>query len=229
MTPPITACRRAAARRPGPRHARGLGRRAARRADGLAAVEFALVLPILLILLLCVVDFGRAIQAEMILLNLSREGANLSSRGALSLQSSSQAIIESLVSTAPPLDMGGRGMIYITRVMGYKGSGGTLRNVVLEQYRWDDRAKGSGYNSSRYAPASRVWSCPGWGSDGSCSNIGSGENAPTVDLMPGALADGDVIYAVESFYNFDMFFSGRGIGPLNTPTIGPNLYSMTVF
>lgn len=201
----------------------------ARRSAGVAAVEFALVLPILLLLLLCVVDFGRAIQADMILLNLSREGANLSSRGALSLQNSSQAIIESLVLTAPPLDMKRRGMIYITRVMGYKGKSGTVRNVVLEQYRWDDRAKGTGYNSSAYAPASRVWNCPNWGSDGGCANIGSGDDAPTVDLMPGALADGDVIYAVESYYNFNMFFGARSLGPLSVPSIGPNLYSRTVF
>ena len=36
----------------------------------------------------------------------------------------------------------------ITRVMGVKTSTGGTRSVVLDQYRWDDPARGLGYDTS---------------------------------------------------------------------------------
>lgn len=196
---------------------------------GIAAVELALVLPLLLLLLVGVVDLARAIQANMIMINLSREGANLAARGAQDLKEHSQAVIGSVAASAPPLDMNRRGMLYITRIMGV-ASGATTRSVVLEQYRWDDSKNNQGFRASGYAPASRIWHCASWnGANGSCDNIPEGKAAPSVSLMSGTLADGEVIYAVESFYDFNMLFSGFKIGTLSLPTIGPNLYSMTVF
>ena len=129
---------------------RPLPQRAAR---GIAAVEFAIVLPLLAVLLFMVVDLSRAIQAKIILLNISREGANLSARATSDLSGSSQGIMNALAATTPPLDMPARGMIYITKIMGYTAKSG-LRNIVLEQYRWDAGAKVSGY-----LPASQVWRC----------------------------------------------------------------------
>lgn len=200
-------------------------RRAARRhrrCRGVAAVEFALVLPLLLILIAGLVDAARAVQANMIMLNLSREGANLAARGSLQLKDSSQTILGALAATAPPLDMEARGMLYITKIMGYKDpKDGIVRNVVLEQYRWDANAA--------YTPPSRVWSCAGGWTGGSCDGIPAPSLAPPVGLMAGALNNGDLIYAVESFYQFNMFFSGFSVGSLATPVIGPDLYSMTVF
>ena len=55
-------------------------RRFLRRANdhrGQAIVEFALVLPLLLILLFGVIDFGRALQTYITINNASREGARL--------------------------------------------------------------------------------------------------------------------------------------------------------
>ena len=47
--------------------------------------------------------------------------------------------------------------------------------------------------------------------------------------MSGQLSDGELIYAVETFYNFDMLFGTLKIGNSTTPVLGPNLNSMTVF
>lgn len=47
------------------------------RESGAAAVEFALVLPLLLILLAGIVDFGRAFYTQVVLTNAAREGARL--------------------------------------------------------------------------------------------------------------------------------------------------------
>jgi Flp pilus assembly protein TadG len=49
---------------------------------GGALVEFALVLPILLVLVFGIVDFGRAFQASITLTNATREGARLGATGA---------------------------------------------------------------------------------------------------------------------------------------------------
>ena len=195
---------------------------ARRGARGIAAVEFAIVLPLLALLLFMVVDLSRAIQAKIILLNISREGANLASRATSDLSGSSQTIMNALAASTPPLDMNKRGMIYITKIMGYTAKSG-LRNIVLEQYRWDAGAKVSGY-----LPASQVWQCGSW-SNGTCTNIAKADSAPSVSLMSGQLSDGELIYAVETFYNFDMLFGTLKIGDSTTPVLGPNLNSMTVF
>jgi hypothetical protein len=195
---------------------------APRAARGIAAVELAIVLPLLALLLFMLADLSRAIQAKTILLNISREGANLASRSTSDLSGSGQAIMNALAASTPPLDMNKRGMIYITKIMGYTAKNG-LRNIVLEQYRWDAGARASGY-----LPASQVWQCGSW-SHGTCTGIAKDDHAPTVALMQNQLADGELIYAVETFYDFDMLFGTLNFGNSTTPVLGPNLTSMTVF
>ena len=192
-----------------------------RACSGIVAVEFALILPILTLLSIPVVDCARAIQANTILINISREGANIASRGASLSGTSSQNLMNALASTAPPLDMSTRGMMYISKVMGHL-QGGVIRNVILEQYRWQ--------GSNGYSPVSTISTCSNWSSDGSCSSIPSNpDSAATANAMTGLLADGEVVYAVEAFYNFNMFFNGLNVGTGTIGQIGPNLYAATIF
>lgn len=196
------------------------------RQRGVAAVEFALLLPLLLLLLFGMVDAGRALQANIIIANVSREGANLVSRGAIQLETGNQDIIYALMASTPPLNVNRQGMVYITRVMGVV-SNGSARSVVLDQYRWDDAARGLGYRASGYLPASRVYNCAAWNA-GTCAGIGSSAR-PTVSTMSGKLDDGEVVVVVETFYRYDMFMTGYAFGTMSLPTIGPDLYSMTIF
>jgi len=56
----------------------------ARRKDrdrGAAAVEFALVLPILLLLVFGIIDFGRALNAQLTITQAAREGVRLAALG----------------------------------------------------------------------------------------------------------------------------------------------------
>ena len=48
---------------------------------GAAAVEFALLLPVLLLLLFGIIDFGRALNAQITLTQAAREGARLAALG----------------------------------------------------------------------------------------------------------------------------------------------------
>jgi Flp pilus assembly pilin Flp len=61
---------------------------------GAATVEFALVAPILLIIMLGVIEFGRAFERVHAIVGISRESANLAARGT-SLQQSAQVAMNS--------------------------------------------------------------------------------------------------------------------------------------
>ena len=87
---------------------------------GIAALELALILPILLILVFGIIDFGRLIQARLIITNVSREGGSLASRGF----KSGDDLLTMLQASGTPLDLNGSGKIYVSRI----GHGTSLRN-----------------------------------------------------------------------------------------------------
>lgn len=82
------------------RHRRG-GHRRAGRERGAAAVEMALVLPVLLFVLMGLIDFGRAYNAQMQLTQAAREGARLVSLG-MPIGSRVQQAAPELTGTATP-------------------------------------------------------------------------------------------------------------------------------
>ena len=83
---------------------------------GQALLELMFVLLILLLLLFGLIDFGRVIYERQILTNLSREGANLASRGT-SLSNTVAAIMVS----AAPLNLSANGRVIITAVVNNNG------------------------------------------------------------------------------------------------------------
>jgi len=194
---------------------------------GVAAVELALLLPMLVILALCAIDGARALQANIIMTNIAREGANLVARGGTDLDDGAQDVIYAVMASAPPLNVNQQGMMYITRVMGVTGTGGT-RSVVLDQYRWDDAARNLGARRTAYQPTSRIYACGSWSSAGKCSSISS-TSRPAVAVLTGKLDDGEIVYVVETFYKFDMLVSAFTFRKDALPTFGPDLYSMSVF
>jgi Flp pilus assembly protein TadG len=58
---------------------------------GAAAVEFALLLPVLLLLIFGLIDFGRALNAQITLTQAAREGARLAALGQSGVVSRTQA------------------------------------------------------------------------------------------------------------------------------------------
>jgi Flp pilus assembly protein TadG len=67
-----------------------------RRDRGTAAVEFALVLPVLLLIVFGIIDFGRALNAQITLTGAAREGVRLAALGY------SDAAVEARVAAAAP-------------------------------------------------------------------------------------------------------------------------------
>jgi Flp pilus assembly protein TadG len=92
---------------------------------GVALIEFALILPILLLMALAVIDVGRLIQVRLIVTNVAREGGSLASRQT-NLDQNLISLLQS--SSNPPMDMSGaNGKIYITRI--HAGTGSAPNNV----------------------------------------------------------------------------------------------------
>ena len=87
---------------------------------GIAALELALILPILLVLVFGIIDFGRLIRARLIVTNVSREGGSMVSRSF----KSGDDLLTMLQSSGTPLDLNGLGKIYISRI----GHGTSLGN-----------------------------------------------------------------------------------------------------
>ena len=181
-----------------------------KKSDGGALIELAIILPILLLLVLGVFEYGRAIHAKNIITNMSREGANLASR----TSSTAQQIIDAIALTAQPLDMTANGMLFITKVRG-QGAGSTVPRVTA-QHRW---------TGSSYQPSSRAWSgCTDWSVDGECNDDfdNLSDNDAEADLIGLEVKDGEVVFAVEVFYDYK---------PIITYVLNHNLnlYSQAIF
>ncbi|MCL4183857.1 MAG: pilus assembly protein [Burkholderiaceae bacterium] len=171
-----------------------------RRARGVAAVELALVLPLLLLLALGVIDFSRAIQFNNVLVHLTREGANLAAR----TTEQPAYILKALMDTATPLEMNSAGMMYISKFEGRPDG----RARLVAQYRPPSGGKGS--------LTSGLVQCNGSWSAGTCT-----PNGTQVVSLPVALNNGETVYAVESMYDYTL------LTRYVVPTL-PTLHSLTI-
>jgi hypothetical protein len=79
---------------------------------GIAALELALILPILLVLVFGIIDFGRLIRARLIVTNVSREGGSMVSRSF----KLGNDLLTMLQSSGTPLDLNGSGRIYVSKI-----------------------------------------------------------------------------------------------------------------
>jgi Flp pilus assembly protein TadG len=83
---------------------------------GIAALELALILPILLVLAFAVIDLGRFIQARLVIANVSREGGSLASRPDESDPNFYTKLLTMLMSASSGLNMAADGKIYISKI-----------------------------------------------------------------------------------------------------------------
>lgn len=169
------------------------GFRHARFQKGAAAVEMALILPLLLVVVFGLFEFARGILANNVITGMSREGANLYSRTG----TPPGDIMSALAGTASQVNMVDNGIIYMTRI---QQTGGDPQ--VLEQFRWTGSALVD-------PPSSGVWLCDGpsdW--EGEECDIGPAVNSSTrTATLDMTLNDGEEIVAVEVIYVYRPVFT----------------------
>jgi Flp pilus assembly protein TadG len=112
-------------------------RRPVERQRGVAVSEFALALPILLILIMATVDFGRYVYSMQIVNDLAREAGMLVSRGVTYDQT-----FDTTFGADAPLDVQNHGWIIISRIR---------RHSVADPQPWifDQQSAGAISGSSR--------------------------------------------------------------------------------
>ena len=86
---------------------------------GQALVEFTWIMLLLIVMAFGLIDFGRFIYQRMVLVNVTREGANLAARAT----SMTNAMV-SVINSSQPLDINARGRVIMTSVL---NTGGVCR------------------------------------------------------------------------------------------------------
>jgi hypothetical protein len=182
---------------------------------GTALIEFALILPILIILVMVTVDFGRLIQARLIISNVSREGGSIASRQT----TVDTSLITVLKESGKPLNLiGADGKIIITRIR-------------------------AGQNATAHDPT--IATQDSRGTLGRNSAIGTVGASPTIaasiydrlvfktsTIPPRAIADIPEVTVVEVFYKYrpiTPFARGFGGGMLLPDTDGMIVWSRAIF
>lgn len=112
---------------------------------GVAVVEMALILPIMLVLLFGVVDFGRIVLIRQVMINVTREAANLASRG-----TPLEDAITAVQMSSSPLDLETNGFVILTEV--FRDSNGAVK--IRKQVSSGSRPGTSAVGSAVGGPAS---------------------------------------------------------------------------
>ena len=91
-----------------------------RKDSGQSVVELALLLPLLVLLTLGTYDVARAMRAKNMLINMSREGANLALRGPRTSHAF-QEVMGTMAAAVGPLQLDKDGMMYVTEIKKKEG------------------------------------------------------------------------------------------------------------
>jgi Flp pilus assembly protein TadG len=117
---------------------------------GQAALEFAIIAGLIITLVFAIVDFGRAFNQMQVMIELTRQGSNLASRGT-PLPDSAQAV----VTGDAPLDLNSNGEVIITAVT--NNSQGNVITAQVSQGAITNASKvGQGIGSLATIPSSAI-------------------------------------------------------------------------
>ena len=178
---------------------------------GTALIEFALILPILIVLAMATVDFGRLIQARLIISNVSREGGSLAARQT----TVDTSLITVLKESGKPLNLiGADGKIIITRVKAGLSAGAPNPAIATQD------SRGTLARSSTIAAGN--------------ANLGLTASIYNHLLFKTANATSDIaeVTVVEVFYKYrpiTPFPKGFGGGMLLPDTDGMIVWSRAIF
>ena len=179
---------------------------------GQALIELAIVIPLLVVLLMGVIDFSRAILAKSTITNMSREAANLIARANPNLsgveQTDAANVMDMIGKTAGSLKMTGQGMMYISTV-----EYDTVNNKPNRVTLYAPWSRGVTTNKSKINPTGI-----------STTNLNASTPLYVTAANLGGLtltATSQQVYVVEVYYQYNSIFQ---INALSFP-----LYSVSIY
>jgi hypothetical protein len=191
-------------------------RRSWRRADGQSIVEFAMVMPLVLILALGVIEAGYALLHQHVVTKLTREGSNLISRDT-SLGDAATALQH--MSSAPVDFTNGSKLIFsVIKDVATTGASNFGKPVLYQRYEFGTLPQHSTLTT-------RGSGSFGSGPDYQANNSDSDTNLQITNLPANLITTGDMLYVTEIYTAH----------PLITPldrlgiTLPSTLYSIAYF
>jgi hypothetical protein len=185
-------------------------------ASGQTMIEFALVLPLLLLLVLGVVELSYALLDQHVVTKLTREGSNLISRD-VSLQDAATAMVT--MSSPPVRFPAGATIIFSVIKQGTTtGTSNFGQNVLYQRYQYGSLAATSRLTTSG---AGGFGAAP----DYIANNSDSDTRLRVTNLPTGLMAAGGMVYVTEIFTTHALLTPLGGLG-INVPT---TLYSIAYF
>jgi Flp pilus assembly protein TadG len=185
-------------------------------ARGQSVVEFAMVLPFMLMVALGVIEMGYALYEDHLIVKLAREGANLISRN--STLTEAETALQAAIS--PPVAFNANGKLILSVVK--LGTGGANLNVAIISQR---RVVGTlAANSAVGNPASSAY-------NGSPNYNAINADNDTTIRVPGALPNGLTLTAGQSVYITEVYTRHNYITPFDKfgYTLPSTLYASAFF
>jgi hypothetical protein len=182
---------------------------------GQTLIEFAVVLPFLLMLVLAIIEIGYALLDQHVVTKLSREGSNLISRNT-TLDDALTAMKG--MSTRPVnLDNGSRVIFSVLKKVSTAGAPNFDKEVLYQRYEYGTLAA----TSTLKTKGSGSFSGP----DHQAPNSDSNTSLQLTNLPPGMMATGGMLYVTEIFTTHVL------ITPLDKwgITVPQTLYSIAYF
>ena len=118
--------------------------------SGQAMLEFAIIASLVIIMVFAIIDFGRALNQMQIMVDLTRQGSNLASRGT-SLTDSANAV----VAGDAPLNLNTSGEVIITSVTN-NASGNVITGQVAAGATSQASLVGTGVGTTANLPSAAV-------------------------------------------------------------------------
>jgi Flp pilus assembly protein TadG len=170
--------------------------------SGQALIEFSLVVIVLIVLTFGLIDVCRAIYTRQVIVNLTREGANLASRGTGDTRAEiiSNAVA-AVVASASPLSITTNGLVIITAVTN-NARGSYFINAQQKQGKLT-------FNNSKVG-----------------TTVGSSATLPDTSPYPALSQSNYTVYVAEIYYNFTPV---TPIGRLLRVAMPTNLYDAAYF
>jgi Flp pilus assembly protein TadG len=185
-------------------------------ASGQSMIEFALVLPLLLLLVLGVVELSYALLDQHVVTKLTREGSNLISRD-VSLQDAATAM--ATMSTPPVKFPGGATIIFSVVKKGTTtGTSNYNQDILYQRYSYGSLAATSQLTTAGAGSF-------GAGPDFIANNSDSDTSLRVTNLPAGLLTPGGMVYVTEIYTSHTLLTPLDGLGV----TVPATLYSIAYF